>query len=435
MGVERAWLLRLLVVVLCAGLAGAGLAQDPDPSSEPEPADPQLVERQRAIEAGSDLGSAAQRVLFQARSRQDAQDFTAAVQVVEDWLTGHPDREHHLLRFNLGVSYLGLDNAEVALENLQRAVDLEPDFARAWLRLGETAYGLGRYVTAAEAFEQGYRLSPRKHPEILYYSGAAWLLGEQPARSVDILDRLLTGYAGQAKLDWYRALIAAADAADQPGRARVWLDRLLEQHGSDPEAWDLSYRFAAGNEQYRQAAIALTVTGYLRPLTAGELWQLGDLYSVIGVPLQAARYYERSLEAEGTGAEAGDPEAAAEDPESSDARPSAVTGKRERVAEAWLAAHEHDQARRALDRALAEQPTARLYTLLGDLEYLQENHAAALAAFTAATGLDPGFGRGWLMMGYCALELDRTVEARRALEKAREFPDQAGDARMLMERL
>ena len=49
--------------------------------------------------------------------------------------------------------------------------------------------------------------------------------------------------------------------------------------------------------------------------------------------------------------------------------------------------------------------------------------------------LDPDFGRGWLMMGYCAVELGREDEARRHLERAAEFPEQATSARNLLSRV
>jgi Flp pilus assembly protein TadD len=63
------------------------------------------------------------------------------------------------------------------------------------------------------------------------------------------------------------------------------------------------------------------------------------------------------------------------------------------------------------------------------------DYEAALTAFGRATDLDPDFGRGWLMMGYCATELGRRDEARRHLEKAAEFPNQASGARSLLGRV
>jgi len=131
------------------------------------------------------------------------------------------------------------------------------------------------------------------------------------------------------------------------------------------------------------------------------------LYAVIGVPLKAAAYYERAY--------------------SADTEP--VPAEYKKLASAWLAAHEPEAARATLQTALAAHPTTVLWALQGDVEYIARDFTAALSAFSNSTELDPEFGRGYLMMGYCALELGETEAARRHLSRAAEFPDQAAAAR------
>ncbi len=405
---------RLLVLILVAAVVwGDSSAQT----------DPVLEEEQRSLESGADLGSAAQRVLFKARGKQDKQDFTGAVEVVKKWLEGKPEREHHLLRFNLALSYFALEDPDQALLHLKLAVKESPRFGRAWLRLGEAAYGAGYFAEAADAFTRSYELSPDKHPEILYYSGAAWLMADQPIQALGTMERLIRGFPDEVRVDWYQALVAAAITAERPARAAPWMDRLLAGHADEPAAWELAYRFAASRDDYRQAVICLTITGYLREHTRSELVQLGDLLSVIEEPMQAARCYEKAM-------------ALSVAEENNGVVDKARRAEQfERMASAWLAAHEFDRARSALNQALAEQESVRLWALVGDLEYLQGNFQAALDAFGKCLRLSAEFGRGWLMMGYCALELDRPDEARGYLEKAAAFPDQAGSARGLMNRL
>lgn len=359
----------LLILMLAAVTAAA------QPDSD-------LAREQRKIEAGGDLSSAANRVLFRARSMQDKQEFAGAAEAVEEWLGRSADREHHLLRFNLALSYFGLEEAGKALENLQLAVRDEPRFGRAWLRLGEAAYAQNQFATAAEAFQRGYELSPQHNPEILYYSGAAWLMADRPVQALDLMEELLEDDQATAALDWYQVLIASAVAADRPERAAPWVDRLLDNHAAAPEAWDLAYRYAAGRQDYRMAAVYLTVTGYLRDLSRSELIQLGDLLTVVEVPLQAARHYQQALELTTDESERRE--------------------QMERLASSWLAAHEYGKA---------------------------------LEAYRRVTEVSADEGRSWLMMGYCALELERPEEARRYLEKAAGYPDQAASANHLLNRL
>jgi len=59
----------------------------------------------------------------------------------------------------------------------------------------------------------------------------------------------------------------------------------------------------------------------------------------------------------------------------------------------------------------------RLWALLGDLHYMDEN-----------------YGRAYLMMGYCALEKGRVEEAAERLNEAAEFPDYRQTALKLLKR-
>ena len=389
--------LILGLLVLCASAPAA--AQE----------DRQNIQAQ--VESGSDLSPRAQTILFRARAKQDAGEWTPAAQVMTDWLTDHPERDHHLLSFNLAVSLLNLDRTAEARAALDKAVALEPRFARGWLRLGEAAYELQDFATAAEAFATSFNLTPNPPADLLYYSGVAWLSAGESGKAVDTLAGLLETRP-EADLSWYQALLAAAVEAKQTQRAAPLLANLLEVRPDNPEAWELAYRFAAADEDYRQAAVYLTVMGYLRPLTDAELKQLGDLYAVINVPLQAARYYEQALGSE-TGSE----------------------DELSRLAASWLAAHELDKGRQVLMSALTNAPTAELWFLLGDLEYMAEDFAAAADAFEQGCGLDADHGRGWLMLGYCRMEAGDKAAARKHLRRAAEFPEQESSAKSLLKTL
>jgi tetratricopeptide (TPR) repeat protein len=381
--------------------------------------DTALKQEQAAIESGEDLSARAKKALFRARSKQDDGDFEGAAEVMSEFLAGQPDRDHPLLLFNLALSHFALEQDVLAFEDLAKAVELEPRYGRGWLRLGEAAYNLEKYAEAGEAFSKAYDLTPERTPEILYYSGVSLLTGKKVDRALTVLEKLLEEHRDGADLDWYQALISAGSEAGKPGRVAPFLDNLLADNASVPRAWELGYQFAASREDYRTAAVCLTIAGYLRPLTREETIQLGDIYAVISVPLQAARYYEKAMDMPGTG----------QSIEAGRAR------EFERLASAWLGAHDHERARATLQTAIGEKETVGLWSLLGDLEYLDEDFEAALKAFGHACDLDPDFGRGWLMMGYCAIELERPGEARRHLNKAATYPGLESSARSLLGRV
>ena len=369
---------------------------------------------QNSIEAGDGLSSRARKILFTSRNKQDKGEFSAAAAVMGKWVVEHPDDPHHLLYYNWAVSQLSLEQSAEAMANLEQAVALEPRFARAWLRLGETAYDLEKYPRAAEAFAHGFDLMPDPKPEIMYYSAVAWLLADQGQKSMNALTVLLRDHRSSAILDWYQALVAAAVDADNITTAWPWMENGLVDFESDPQAWFLAYQLAVAQEDYESAAVMLTVAGYLRPLNRQEFLQLGDLYAASGVPLQAARYYQQALQY---------PETVP--------RPDDFV----RLASAWMAAHRLPEARRVIDRGVASGESVRLLALLGDLNYSEDKFQAARQAFSRCVELDSQYGRGWLMGGYCSLELGENAEARKSLQKAAEFAGQEKLARELLNRI
>lgn len=371
------------------------------------------AELQTRIESGADLSSRASRVLFKARGLEDDGASVEAVASLTSWLEDANHTDHHLLRFQLAVSYLRLDDPAQAVVALEIAVELEPSFARAWLRLGEAAYALENFGTAGEAFAKAYDLSPERNPTLLYYSGVCLLSDGQARNALNQLAKLIDGHEDQATRDWYQALIAAAVEADLPERAEPYVSRLVAGDADDPANWRLAYQFHAGQAAYEKAAVDLTIAGHLQESGANELAQLGDLYAAIEVPLQAARYYERAF-------------ALKPEPSPKDFR---------RLASAWLAAYEWDLARATLQKGLAAHPTTRLWALKGDLEYSVADYAAALEAFRQSIASDQDFGRGYLMMGYCALELGDEEAAREHLLRAAAYSAQAKSARSLLAQL
>lgn len=373
----------------------------------------ELVAEQARIESLADLSSSARVVLVRARNRRQEGDRAQAVSLLSAWLEQNPETSVALVYFDLAVNQFALDDTEQALAGFRVAVQTEPRFGRAWLRLGETAYGLEHYEEAARAFDRGRPLTPNASPEILYYAAVSWLQADRPELAVDRLMQLLQTPSAPHPLEWYQTLVSAALSGNLGRQAEPFLDALLAERPADPQAWYLAFQLASGQERHRSAAIYLTITGYLRSLTRSEWVHLGHLYQVLEVPLKAARCYQEAM-------------ALTEEPTAADF---------EQLAGAYLAAHRPEEARQTLRTALDRVPSRQLWSLLGDLEYLQEEFTTALDGYRQSCALDPEFGRGWLMQGYCALELGQEAQARLHLEKALQYEAQATSARALLNQI
>jgi tetratricopeptide (TPR) repeat protein len=398
------FLLMVLPIIVTASNASAQASGEED----------LLLKEQIAIESDAGLSGRARRVIFRARASQDKGDFDNAIDVLSQWLNGEPDRNHHLLFYTRASNYEEAGNHELALADLETALMLEPRFGRAWLKLGETAYELERFSLAGDAFAQAYDLTPSAPAELLFYAGVTRLMGGESEKARGDLERLLLSTEKDAPQEWFQAYLATVQDAGPSAQTPGLVDRLLGDFEDDGAAWQLAAQDALGREEYEQAAIYLTIANFIEPLSFSELIQLGDIYAVINVPLKAARYIEQALA-------------------SGEKTPEPVDY--ERLASAYLAAHKAPEARQAIARGLAVGETYQLWSLLGDLDYLDKDYAAALVDFEKCQDLNSDFGRGWLMMGYCAAEMGNNDQACQYLEQAENYPDQASSAGTLLRRL
>ncbi len=357
------------------------------------------------------LSRDAKLALLEAQQQLEAGNGDKAVQILKNYVDDHAKKEdHYLMRYHHASMLVQVDRPEDALVQYEKVVALEPRYDAGWLGLGETAYGLGQFKRASEALAQGFSVMPEKRPDVLYYSATAQVLAGDAPGALPVLEELVSGKHGDPKFEWFRGLVGACLQAPNSVVGQKGVDQMLARFGTDPDAWFLAFQFAAGVSDYHQAAVALTVVGYLRPLTRQEQLQLGDLYAAVEAPAAAAGYYS----------------AATED--------TASASEIERVASAYLASYQSEEALEVLEKGLSEHPTFRLWSLLGDLHVMEERYAEAEAAFAECIKMKPEETRPHLMVGYCMLELDRPDDAMPHLTTAAADPEWADRAQMLIRR-
>lgn len=350
------------------------------------------------------------KVVFRARSLRRRGEAEQAIALLREHVAEHPDQDHDMVQYYLGQALMDLERHAEARDAFAKAVAMEPKLDRAWIGLGDALYQLKEYGEASQAFEKGFYLSPERPVNILYYAATTALLAEQPARALTLHQELVTGRWGDVRQEWYRGLASSALQAKTPERADSDLDAMLQRYADDPAAWYLMYQFSVGRGDYRRAAIALTVTGYLRDLTEEENRQLGDLYAVVGVPDLSVDAYRLAM---------GD---------------NPTTESYEKLVSACLAAHRTEEALSVLDEALAHTSSSRLWSLKGDVHYLKKEYEEARAAFAQVLAEEPENGRAHLMVGYCSIELGEQNLALTHLGRASNDPAQADMAQLLIQR-
>jgi tetratricopeptide (TPR) repeat protein len=358
----------------------------------------------------SEVPRLVRKVLVRATAKARRGEHAEAVVVLSEYLRDNPGEDHYLVHFHLARSYDALEQYEEAREQYAIAVALESRLAAGWFGLGHVNYNLGEYRESGDAFLKSFQTDARPGPETLYFAAAGYVLSGDYEHAVPLLDELCRGLWGPARHDWYAQLASCAIHLEQPELAAPLLEEYLASSPGNDEAWYLVYQFRVGLKDYREAAVALTMVGYLRELSAQEQRTLGDLYNVVGVPALAGRRYAAAM-ADG---------AAAED--------------YERLVSALVASHDLEGALAALREGLETEPTPRLWSLLGDVHYLRRDYAAAAEAFAHVAELDPDSGRPWLMIGYCHIELGNRALAIQHLVAAAKYEDQADLAERLLMR-
>ena len=348
------------------------------------------------------------KTLFRATTKAKRGEHADAAALLEEFLAENPDQDHHLVRYHLARSYDAMERYGAARDQYAVSVEMEPRLYNGWFGLGHVSYALGDYGASGDAFLKSFRTALDPAPETLYFAAAGYMLAEDHDAAAPLLEELCSGVWGDQIHDWYAQLAACAIKMERADLAAAPLERYLAGDPGQDEAWYLVYQFHVGFGNYRDAAVALTMVGYLRDLTPTEQRTLGDLYAALDVPALAGDRY-RTVLAE-----------------------NASAGDYERLVSALVEAHDLDAALAALEQGVAAFPTARLWSLLGDVNYMKRDYAAAADAFARVIEMDPEQGRAWLMTGYCYIELGNRGQAIRHLVNAAKHGDQADLAERLL---
>ena len=357
------------------------------------------------------LTSAVQKVVYTAQQAMEKKDYLKAKEYLKKFIEKNPQKPHYLVEFTLANAFAVTDKNTEALQHYRAAADLYPDFAAAWQNMGKIYFGLKQYDKAGDCLLKGYEINEKKDSSLLYYAAVSYIMAKKEKNALPHLERLVSGEIGAPKTEWLEALLKVCMDLQLKEKAFQVIHRLLEKNGNDPRWWKILAQFHLQESDYKPAVAALTVHSYLTFLKKQDIMLLGDLYNAVGVPLSAAVYYEKAL--------------------TSGNNPAVY----EKLASAYIGAHRPAKAIEVLDRALEKKPTSGLWFTMGQVLYEQGNFDKAYNAFNQSARLNSKNGRAYLMMGYCALQMDKKETARSAFQKATRFPKQRKIAKELLKQV
>ena len=346
-------------------------------------------------------------MLVKAQQELNEQKYEQAIKRLSRYQQRHPRKNHFLIDFNLGTAYGLLGEQEQAIVHLERATRLEAAYAPLWLNLGKLYYQARAFEHAADALRRGFDCSPRKDPEVLFMAMAAsYQAGNMPL-TIELGQELVTTFRRDS-IEVVSLLANAYLATEDYSGAVAMLRQLLGRTPGNPKIWKLLTQAYFKDQQYQQATVAYEIASYLQPFSRQDMLVMGDLFTMVGVPLRAGWYYEQAVGNEGTASEF------------------------EKMAVAYYSAYDFDRALWAIDMALKEGLTSERLLLKAQLYYLQEDFPTAQELYASAARQMSKDGHEWLMAGYCAMRSGDTAHAREWLERATEFETQRHEATAML---
>jgi tetratricopeptide (TPR) repeat protein len=360
---------------------------------------------------GPKLSRAEQSIIHKAQQAMAAKAYAEAQEQLSDYIEQNDGKVHYLVEFSMGNAWMLDGQPGRALAHYQAAVNRFGEDAAIWQNLGKAYYELNRFSEAADSLAKACTLTAPPQPALAYQAAVAYLQAQRPADARPLLEGIV-GQAGDSpEPAWLEALLKVYLDLGQAEKALALTRTLVREKGQDPRMWQVLTHLYINAKAYDKAAAALEIKAALAEASPEEIEQLGDLYRMAGVPIKAARQYEKIL--------------------AHSVRPKDV----EKVASAYLAARRSDAAIGVLKRGVGRQPTARLWWMLAGVYYEQEDFEQAMAAFEQCTRSDPDHARAYLMTGYCALQLERLPAAQAAFTQAARFPSQHAEARQRLKEL
>ena len=330
-------------------------------------------------------GSLSKKMLFekgveffaQEKYREALRYFLAAARKGEDAPVYH----------NLGAAHFHLGEYDLAQAAYKKALQLNPDYRLAMQSLGKLYAATGRDRDALDLLIAGIdqAAAPRSRAEILFLVGTLYeKVGDEAAAAASFeeaarlspddenvrlaLARTCIGAGANEKALAILRQLASRRPAD--GKLRSYLASVLHLLGKTDEAID-------------ECEIA-TRLGYE---ANGIYERLGSLYLAKGLHRDAARYFQKAIDAGGSGLAA-----------------------YVNLAATYLAAGMYEEAADTAQYAAEFDPDSpRPQKLRGDALQARGEHAAALAAYEKALELDADFAPA--AIAAAELELDRKNSA------------------------
>jgi tetratricopeptide (TPR) repeat protein len=372
-----------------------------------------------AVGSGGKLPRAAISAVHHAQQLMAEEKYPDAARILQEYLAKNPQKDFVTVLFTLANIYSIMDKPARAEPLYRRVLKKDPVFSPGWQNLGSILFDLKKYKQAGKAFVQAWETSEKegenKPDSLLYHAAIAYLMADKPALARPHLEYLVSGKDKdrEIKQEWVEALLRTYLDLKKNNLALNLIRKLIHRDSINPKWWYYLAHLHLQSGKYEKVAEALTIYSYLKEPSQKEKILLGDIFQMIGIPGKAADAYREAI-----------------------ARGGGTTKKHgsyyEKLANAYIAAHQPELALQAIDKAIAKKEKEKLFFLKGHILMTEERWQEAYSAFARAAEIDRDDGRNHLLAGYCALQAGNHTSAKTHLKQATTFKKQKDQALQLL---
>ena len=202
--------------------------------------------------------------------RQAIEDLNRAIEIKPDYVMAYTSR---------GVAYIYLGNYRQAIEDLNRVIAIRPSYAEAYNNRGAAYKGFGNYRQAIEDFNKAIEIRPN-YPEAYLNRGLAYGGLGNYRQAIEDLNRVIA-----IRPNYPEAYLNRGFAYNGLGNYRQAIEdfnRAIEIRPSYVEAYNNRGLVYGGLGNYRQAIEDYGRAIKIKPDYADAYYSRGNIYSMLG---------------------------------------------------------------------------------------------------------------------------------------------------------
>jgi tetratricopeptide (TPR) repeat protein len=199
--------------------------------------------------------------------------------------------DNNWLAYNIrGAAYNGLGNYKQAIEDLNKAIEIEPGYADAYYNRGIAYKGLGNYKEAIEDFDRAIEIRPG-FAEAYIKRGLAYTMLGNSKQAIEDFTR--ASKRSEAALDWFNKARELINT--DPKKTIEYLNNAIKLQPNFVEAYDVQGVTYEGLGQYQRAIEDFNQAIRLRPDFARNYYRRGIAYTRLDQHQRAIEDFNQAI--------------------------------------------------------------------------------------------------------------------------------------------